>query len=224
VVVCVVAGAVVLVALVLVGWVLWTVDSGRGFARWDEALADWSSQHASARSTGFWKTVTRLGSALVLIPVMSAVALVDWRRRRDARTVAFLAVVGAGGTMVNNLVKLTVDRDRPLVVHLVDAAGQSFPSGHSAAAASCWLAVALVARRWSRQSVLRSASMVLAAVTVACTVALSRVMLGVHWLTDVVAGVVVGWSRCLLWAVVLGVVGVPRDTTPTDRDLDAPAR
>jgi membrane-associated phospholipid phosphatase len=67
---------------------------------------------------------------------MSIVALVDWRRRRDARTMWFLAIVGVGATLLNNLIKGMVDRDRPPVVHLVDAAGQSFPSGHSAAAAS----------------------------------------------------------------------------------------
>ena len=48
----------------------------------------------------------------------------------------FLAIVGVGATLLNNLIKVMVDRDRPPVVHLVDAAGQSFPSGHSAAAAS----------------------------------------------------------------------------------------
>jgi membrane-associated phospholipid phosphatase len=71
-----------------------------------------------------------------LVTVMSIVALVDWRRRRDARTMWFLAIVGVGATLSNNLIKVMVDRDRPPVVHLVDAAGQSFPSGHSAAAAS----------------------------------------------------------------------------------------
>jgi membrane-associated phospholipid phosphatase len=221
---CAAGAAIVVVALVLVGWLVSTVDSGRGLAQWDQALADWSSQHASARSTGLWKAVTRLGSALVLIPAMSAVALVDWRRRRDARTVLFLAVVGIGGPLLNNLIKLTVDRDRPAVVHLVDAAGQSFPSGHSAAAASCWLAMALVARRWSRRSGWLSGWPVVLAVAVAVVVALSRTMLGVHWLTDVVAGLVVGWSWCLLWAVVLGIVGVPRGAAPTAHDLDATSR
>ena len=194
--------AVVVVAGVLVGWILSTVDSGRGLAQWDQALADWGSEHATPRSTSFWKAVTQLGSAFVLIPVMSMVALVDWRRRRDARTIWFLAIAGIGATLLNNFIKVLVDRDRPSVVHLVDAAGQSFPSGHSAAAASCWLAVALVARRWSRHA----GAMVIGALVVACLVAISRTMLGVHFLTDVGAGLVVGWSWCLLWAVILGIV------------------
>jgi len=44
----------------------------------------------------------------------------------------------------------------------------------------------------------------------ACIVALSRTMLGVHYVTDVVAGLVVGWSWCLLWAIVLGIVPARR--------------
>lgn len=194
--------AVVVVAVVLIGWLLWSVDSGRGLARWDQGLADWGSAHATARSTDFWRAVTQLGSAYVLVPVMSIVAVVDWRRCRDVRTIVFLAVVGIGGTLVNNLAKLLVDRDRPPVVHLVDAAGSSFPSGHSTAAASCWLAIALVARRWSGR---HGWIMIVAAIVVGCTVALSRTILGVHWLTDVVAGLIVGWSWCLLWAIVLGI-------------------
>jgi len=198
----VVACVVAIVALVLVGWLLSTVDSGRGVARWDQTLADWGSTHATSRSTGIWKAVTRLGSALVLIPVMSIVAWTDWRRRRDVLAIWFLAVVGVGESLLNNVLKMLVGRDRPPVAHLVDAGGSSFPSGHSAAAASCWLAIALVARRWSP----RSAWMVVVAVGVACMVALSRTMLGVHWLTDVLAGLIVGWSWCLLWAIVLGIV------------------
>jgi membrane-associated phospholipid phosphatase len=199
----VLACVVVAVAAVLVGWLLSTVDRGRGFARWDQSLAEWGSTHATSRSTTALKAVTQLGSSYVLVPVMSVVALIDWRRRRDVRTIWFLVVVGVGQTLLNNLLKLLVDRDRPTVVHLVDAAGSSFPSGHSAAAASCWLAVALVARRWSE----RSGWMAPAAVVVACAVALSRAMLGVHWLTDVLAGLIVGWSWCLLWAILLGLVG-----------------
>ncbi len=199
-------GAVVIVAVLLVGWLLSTVDSGRGFARWDWTLAEWGSTHATDRSTDFWTFVARLGSAVVLVPVMSMVALVDWRRLHEGRAVVFLAVVGFGESVVNSLLKRLVDRDRPPVVHLVDAAGQAFPSGHSAAAASCWLAIALVARRWSPHEAWRSGLMVVGAVAVAGMVALSRTLLGVHWLTDVLAGLVVGWSWCLVWALVLGIV------------------
>jgi undecaprenyl-diphosphatase len=107
--------------------------------------------------------------------------------------------------LLNSALKRIVDRDRPDVVHLVEAAGTSFPSGHSAASASCWLAVALVARRWSPRT-----GWVIVALGLACIVALSRTMLGVHYVTDVVAGLVVGWSWCLLWAIVLGIVPARR--------------
>ncbi|TFH13783.1 MAG: hypothetical protein E4H05_10400 [Acidimicrobiales bacterium] len=112
---------VAIVALVLVGSLLSTVDSGRGVARWDRTLADWGSTNATTRSTSIWKAVTRLGSAFVLTPMMSIVALVDWRRRRDVLTVWFLAIVGVGESLLNNVLKMLVGRDRPPVVHLVDA-------------------------------------------------------------------------------------------------------
>ncbi len=197
--------AVAVFAVFVVGWILSTVDSGRGFARWDQSLAEWGSTHATGSTTLVWKAVTLLGSAYVLVPVLAVVALVDWIRRRDPSTPWFLAVVGLGGTLLNNALKRIVDRDRPDVVHLVEAAGTSFPSGHSAASASCWLAVALVARRWSPRT-----GWVISAFVLACIVALSRTMLGVHYVTDVVAGLVVGWSWCLLWAIVLGFVPARR--------------
>jgi membrane-associated phospholipid phosphatase len=201
-----VAVVVTIVALVLV-MSLWSmVDTGRGFARWDRTVVDWSATHATDRSTDIWKLVTRLGSALVLVPLMLVVAWVDWRRRCDLRTIWFLAVVGLGQTLLNNALKMLTDRDRPSVARLVDAAGSSFPSGHATAAASCWLAIALVARRWSPRSGWMVVVAVAVAVVVAGLVAISRTMLGVHWPTDVLAGLVVGWSWCLLWAVALGVV------------------
>jgi undecaprenyl-diphosphatase len=66
--------------------------------------------------------------------------------------------------------------------------------------------MALVVRRWSP----RSGWVIVVALGVACIVALSRMMLGVHHLTDVVAGLVVGWSWCLLWAIVLRIVPTSR--------------
>ena len=132
----------------------------------------------------------------------------------------FLLVVLVGVSAINNGLKLIVDRERPDVPHLVDPAGSSFPSGHSAAAAAAWFALALVvSRSWPRRG--RAAAAAVAAI-VTVAVATSRALLGVHWLTDVVAGVMVGWGWFLLTALVfggriqrLGEPVEPRVTTPT---------
>jgi membrane-associated phospholipid phosphatase len=134
--------------------------------------------------------------------VVVIVAAADYVRQRNVHVVVFLFVVLGGVALVNNGLKLLVERERPDVTHLVGAAGTSFPSGHSAAAAATWFAVALVigrhSPRWTR------AALAAAATVIAVTVAASRALLGVHWLTDVVAGTLVGWGWFLLSALVFG--------------------
>ena len=105
-------------------------------------------------------------------------------------------------TVLNNGLKLVVERERPLVPHLTAASGWSFPSGHSATSAACWAAIGLVSMRWvSRRW---RPAIVAASAAIAVAVAASRALLGVHWLTDVVAGVVVGWAWFVLVAVAFG--------------------
>ena len=112
-----------------------------------------------------------------------------------------MIVVGLGELLLNNLLKVIVRRERPAVLHLMEAHGYSFPSGHTVAAAA-WSAVALVlgrdrprscggcwpAERRSSPSPSRT----------------SRALLGVHWVSDVVAGLALGWTWFLLVAVVFG--------------------
>ena len=124
-------------------------------------------------------------------------------RHRNANVVLFLCRVLLGVVLINNGLKLIVDRERPDVPHLVGTSGSSFPSGHSAAAAAAWFAVALVvARHWSRRRPGRRPRP--SPPSIAVAVAASRALLGVHWLTDVVAGVVVGWGWFLLCALAFG--------------------
>jgi undecaprenyl-diphosphatase len=114
----------------------------------------------------------------------------------------FLAAVGIGEWLLNNGLKQIVDRERPDIFRLVGASGPSFPSGHSAAAAAGAAAIALVLgrdRRFRTRAVLAAS-----AALVAVAVATSRALLGVHWLTDVIAGVAVGWGWFLLVAVLFG--------------------
>ena len=84
------------------------------------------------------------------------VALADWRRTRNADVPVFFGVVLAGVAAMNNLLKWTVDRDRPDVVHLVETSRLSFPSGHSATAAAASCAIALVITRHRRRRAARS--------------------------------------------------------------------
>jgi membrane-associated phospholipid phosphatase len=185
-----------------VGVVFDMVDQDAGLARWDSAVADWGSHHASSWSTDVLDTLTNLGGTRYLVVIAAVIAVYDFARRRNGNVVLFLFVVLVGVVTINNGVKWLVDRERPPVPHLVGTSGSSFPSGHSAAAAAAWFAFALVlSRHWPRRA--RAVAAAVAAI-VTIAVATSRALLGVHWLTDVVAGVLLGWGWFLLVALVFG--------------------
>lgn len=198
----VVALVVVLGAALVVGAIYDMVERESGIARWDRAVADWGSERATGWSTGLLGVLTELGGAPYVAAIALAVAGIDYRRFRNPNVPLFLAVVVVGISLLNNLLKVIVDRERPDVVHLVGTSGASFPSGHSATAAAAWCAFALVASRHDSRRIRAVAAAVAAVVTF--SVAASRALLGVHWLTDVLAGVAVGWAWFLLAALAFG--------------------
>jgi membrane-associated phospholipid phosphatase len=198
----VVALAIILVTALLVGVMFDMVDRDSGLAGWDRAVAEWGSRHATSWSTTVLDALTDLGGTALLVVVVVAVATYDVARHRNVNVALFLLVVLGGIALINNGLKWLVDRERPDVDHLVGISGSSFPSGHSAAAAATWFALALViTRAWSRRR--RAVAAGLAAL-ISVTVAASRALLGVHWLTDVIAGTVLGWGWFLLTALVFG--------------------
>jgi membrane-associated phospholipid phosphatase len=198
----VVALAVVLGTAVVVGSLFDMVQRDSGFAQWDRAVADWGSRHATQRSTDVLLWLTDLGGTGYLAVIAAVIGIVDYVRLRNVNTPLFLLATVGGVALVNNALKLLVDRERPDVVHLSSAAGSSFPSGHSAAAAAAWCAFALVLSR--RSSPRRRALAAAGAAVIAVAVATSRALLGVHWLTDVLAGLAVGWGWFLLCALAFG--------------------
>jgi membrane-associated phospholipid phosphatase len=129
-----------------------------------------------------------LGRSWVLIPLAALIGLAFWRSLGIRSWVPLLAVVGADA--LQNAVKALVDRPRPSVTHLEHVTSSSFPSGH--ATQSTAFLVALVALVWrARSGRLREATTVLAGVLV-CAIGASRVYLGVHYPTDVAAGIILG--------------------------------
>src|SRR5580698_1733173 len=113
----------------------------------------------------------------------------------------FAAGSVAGGMVVSVLLKYVFQRSRPEIVpHVAYAAGASFPSGHSMMSALTYLTLAaLLARSQERKRL--KAFFFLLAVLITSMVGASRVYLGVHWPTDVLAG----WMAGAIWAMLCWV-------------------
>ena len=139
---------------------------------------------------------TALGGVLLrnVFAVIAIAALLLVRLRREA---TLLAATILSGWVVNTLIKAAVGRPRPTIVsHLAEAGGPSFPSGHSFNSAVVYMGIALAlaaisARRGVRWSLIAGAAVLTA------LIALSRVWLGVHYPSDVLAG----WLGGMGWAL-----------------------
>ena len=178
-------------------------DSWRPLVRMDGGARD--DLHAVALHhdglVGALKLLSTIGSAVVYVPLFAAVAawLAWWQRL--PRLAAFVVVTTAGSALLNALVKLAVDRARPVLDDPVaHAGGMSFPSGHAQSAmvaASVLLLVFLPllrgAWRWVAVGV---------AVVYVLAIGFARVTLGVHYVSDVLAGYVLGaaWVAAMIAA------------------------
>jgi undecaprenyl-diphosphatase len=142
------------------------------------------------------REVTVLGGGVVLTLITLVVAGYLLIERWYASTL-FLLVAVAGGMLLTNVLKGFFDRDRPTVVpHLADSLLQSYPSGHSMMSSVVYLTLAvLLARAMERRRV--KVYCVTVALLLSLIVGASRVYLGVHYPTDVIAG----WAGGIAWAL-----------------------
>ncbi|MDP9101969.1 MAG: phosphatase PAP2 family protein [Actinomycetota bacterium] len=195
--------AIVVLALgvVATGVLLLMVRRHAGFASFDGSAARFGARHAGQVSTTVLRWLTQLGGAVVLGP-LSLLVVVAERRRRPLVVLIFLTLAVGGQFLLANTVKALVTRARPDLLHLTGFSGSSFPSGHATAAAASFAAFALVLGRGRS---LRSRRLLAAwAVGLAVAVAATRVLLGVHWLTDVLAGLALGWAWFALCSIAFG--------------------
>jgi membrane-associated phospholipid phosphatase len=164
--------------------------------------------HRSGTLTRVASAVTPLGSLIWLAPLVVGVMLLLLRRWQRPQDALGLVVVATGAALLAIGSKPIVGRPRPPVEHLAQVSSFSFPSEHAAQAAAIYLALALLPGAgwpalWRR--VLMGAALGLAVV-----VAASRVYLGVHYPTDVAAGLLLGWA----WAWLTGRGGVASAAGP----------
>ena len=191
-----VVGGVVLGALGLL------VRTNSSLLRIDRSVAPWGEDHMTSFAQSMLDLVTSLGSTWVIVACTVGVFVVETIRRPSRWLPVFLIAVTVGQTLLSTGIKELVDRVRPTANPVAHTLGPSFPSGHTTGAAACFAAFALVLGRGRS----RNAQAVLAGVAmfVAIAVAASRVLLGVHWLTDVIGGLALGWAWFALCSIAFG--------------------
>ncbi len=139
------------------------------------------------------KAVTWLGSGGVLGTLIGAAAVVLALRRRW-RLTGYLLVTGAGALVLDPVLKALVGRLRPVVAHpIAHGNGNSFPSGHALGSIVCYGALFLVFLPVARGTWRRVFTAVI--VTLIAAIGISRLLLGVHYLSDVLGA----WALGITW-------------------------
>jgi len=170
----------------------------------DHQVAGWFHAHLTQTFVSVLRTFTEFGSSEWIGLILFAVVLFfAWKRWWPSLVTLVVAV--PGGMFLNEWVKVVVHRQRPFVDGpFVDWSGYSFASGHTIGATLLYgqlllfILPALKARHWRLLSIFSAVSLI-------ALVGFSRVALGAHFLTDVLAAIVFG----VLWLVFCLIAGKP---------------
>ena len=196
--------AALLGCVIAFGAIADAVTDGDVITTWDARLNRWFNENASQPLTRAVELFTHLGSGLWLIP-LAAVAVVLLASRRAWADALLVAMATAGALVLNPLFKEFFSRPRP-ALHDPDLTLRtfSFPSGHAMGSAAVYGALAIVLVRRLRGTVW-APLVVAAAVLVVLLIGASRVYLGAHYPTDVVAGWILGLAWLLVCVLALTI-------------------
>jgi undecaprenyl-diphosphatase len=178
----------------LFAWVASHVRHGRTQA-FDDAVLRWVGEHRVPLLESAMLEITFLGTGSVVLMISGVAALFLWLTHHRY-SAALLVAATLGAILLNTVLKQFFDRPRPqLFTWGTHALTTSFPSGHAMSAAVIYSTIAYLAARLQKRRRARVVTMSLAALLVVLVCA-SRVYLGVHYPSDVLAGTIVG----LAWA------------------------
>jgi undecaprenyl-diphosphatase len=143
------------------------------------------------------RDVTALGGETVLALVTIFIAGFLYLKK-EKRSLYYIIAASIGGAVMGQILKLLFFRERPdVALHLMPAMSKSFPSGHSMMSAAIYLSLAALLTRTQKDNKIR-VYIISAALLLSFLVGISRIYLGVHYPTDVLAG----WTVGLAWAVI----------------------
>lgn len=220
-----VAGLLV-AALGVVGFVALASHVRTGTSQaFDDAVITWMGAHHTRTLDTIMIELTALGTGTVVIMIVAVASLFLVLTSHKYSAILLLAST-AGGLVLNNVLKIGFHRPRPAIfLPTVHTISSSFPSGHAMSAAIVYSTVAYLAarlhkRRWARWLVMSAAFVLIA------LIAISRLYLGVHYPSDVVAGVVIGlaWAGfCMATLEAIQKFGIRRDPRILRDEIPAPS-
>lgn len=180
----------------------WMVDDLReGDTHVDARVATWLHDHATPRLTSFFDTVTLLGNLATLVAVVVVAGVFLWRKGWIADLV-LLVVAAVGAEVITVGLKQGFQRERPFFADpLATESTFSFPSGHASVSLAVYGTLGYIAARHLRTRRAQVFALVSAAALV-LLIGFSRLYLGVHFLSDVIAG----YSIALAWVALCVVL------------------
>ncbi|MBA3420687.1 MAG: phosphatase PAP2 family protein [Thermoleophilaceae bacterium] len=180
------------------------VATGDPIVRLDQWVADGLHDRRSGQVTAIMSVITTLGTAWALVPIaVAAAAYLLWRGSRREAILVALAIVGA--ELLTLGFKTGFERRRPFFPDpLATESSFSFPSGHATVSVALYGALAYIAatrlhRPANRRAVLGATS------AFVLLIGFSRLYLGVHFLSDVLAGFSGGLAWLVLCVLALGI-------------------
>lgn len=162
--------------------------NGHALLTWDEPIQRSVEANRTPLLDQVFRTLTFMGSTVVVLTLGAVGTALAWHRCRAVALAVAVATITR--PLVEFSFKTGVDRARPDFEQLVAGTGPSFPSGHVMAAAALWGLAPAVVMLYTQRRELWVTSMSLAAALI-IGISASRIYLGVHWFSDVVAGLVV---------------------------------
>jgi len=140
--------------------------------------------------TEFMIFITNLGGANLLFPTALVIIFLIWRKHKNEALL--FSLVSFMGFALNNLLKLLTQRIRPLISPLINQSTYSFPSGHAMNNFIFYALLSFFVFRFTRQKKMSIITVCISLVMV-LLIGLSRIYLGVHYPTDVIAGYIAGF-------------------------------
>jgi membrane-associated phospholipid phosphatase len=194
--------AAIVVGGLVLGVLAFLVRSNSSLLHFDASVAKWGNEHSGPVSDRGLNIVTQLGGVWLVTLLAVVVAIVGYVRRPNRWIPVFLLTVLVGEVLLSNAIKQLLDRVRPTFNPIAAHLGPSFPSGHSTAAAAFYAAAALILGRGASPKA--RALLAGGAAGIAVAVATTRVMLDVHWVSDVIAGLALGWAWFAICSIAFG--------------------